>query len=382
MKPYFLHCLPVFILTGGILACVSCKPHADPAKDAAKAKEHDQDAIKVGHNPEGEMVLEVPEAAQKRIGLKLEPLAAASLSPEVKGYGRVLDPAPLAAIVSELVAASLAVENSRRELELAHKRRETETATAQLTAKTSALELERTRTLAKQSNASERALQAAELAAQKDRLTAEVTDAASARAVQAVENTLQRDETALRASQAKLLTGYGRGLMDRKDLPEFATALAAGQMALVRLDVPAGEAVKEPPVGATLVSPSDAGAVIAVQLLGPAGNTDVQTQGQGFLVLTKSGGPRLAPGTMVFGAVQLAGEKESGVTVPRMAILRHEGEAFIYVETKTGEFTRKGIELDHATENGWFIHEGLKPGDKVVVTGAQQLLSEETKEKE
>ena len=62
-----------------------------------------------------------------------------------------------------------------------------------------------------------------------------MTDAASARAVQAAESAMQRDETALRATQSKLLTSYGRALIHRKDLPEFVTALAAGQMALVRL---------------------------------------------------------------------------------------------------------------------------------------------------
>ncbi len=382
MNANFLHRLPLLLLACGILSCASCKQHADPSKEAEKPKEHNKDTIKVGHNQEGETVLEVSEAVQKRIGLKLKSLAAVSFSPEVKAYGRVLDPAPLAALASEYATASLAVENSRHELQLANKRRETDLATAQLTAKTSALELERTKTLAKQSNASERALQASELAAQKDRLAAEVTEATSARAVQAAESAMHRDEVAMRATQAKLLTSYGRELIDRKDLPEFVTALAAGQMALVRLDVPAGETIKEPPVGAKLISPADAGAAIPVQLLGPTGSTDAQTQGQGFLVLTKSGGPRLAPGTMVVGAVQLAGEKESGVTVPRAAIVRHDGEAFIYVETKAGEFTKKQIELEHATENGWFIHEGLKAGDKVVVTGAQQLLSEESKEKD
>lgn len=382
MKANFFNRLPFLLLASGILFCASCKQHGDPAKDAGKAKEHDPDAIKVEHNQEGETVLEVPEAAQRRIGLKLEPLAAASFSPEAKAYGRVLDPAPLAALVSELAATGLAAENSKRELELTRKRSNADSATAKLVAKTSALELERTKTLAQQNNASQRALQAAELAAQKDRLAAEVAEAAGARAVQAAESAVQRDELAARAAQAKLLSTYGRALLERKDLLEFVTALAAGQMALVRLDVPAGEPIKEPPVGATLVSPTDTGAAIPVLLLGPAGSTDAQTQGQGFLVLTKSGGPRLAPGTMVVGAVQLAGEKESGVTVPRAAIVRHEGEAFIYVETKAGEFTKKEIELEHATENGWFIHEGLKPGDKVVVTGAQQLLSEESKGKD
>ena len=96
----------------------------------------------------------------------------------------------------------------------------------------------------------------------------------------------------------------------------------------------------------------------------------------------KSESARLAAGTMLTGFLQLPGEQEHGVTVPRTAIVRHESEAFIYLETKEGEFTKKEIELEHATEKGWFVHEGLKAGEKIVVTGAQQLLSEEGKGKD
>ena len=90
----------------------------------------------------------------------------------------------------------------------------------------------------------------------------------------------------------------------------------------------------------------------------------------------------LRVGGFLNGALQLPGDKETGVTVPRAAIVRHEGEAFIYVATKDGEFTKKEIELEHPTPDGWFVHEGLKPGDKIVVSGAQQLLSEESKGKD
>ncbi len=40
---------------------------------------------------------------------------------------------------------------------------------------------------------------------------------------------------------------------------------------------------------------------------------------------------------------------------------------------------RKEIELERPLDGGWFVHEGLKPGDKVVTAGAQQLFSEEVK---
>ena len=424
MKP-----IRLILIAACLALAVACKPHE--ADHPAEKKEPEK-ASPVSHNDKGETVLKLDAEAVKRVGVKVEPLAAADFSPEAKGFGRVLDPAPLAALVSEIATAHLAVENSRRELELAHKRREgelalaratlklsessvqltkaqgdAELAAAQAAFKASSLELERAKTLAKQNNISERALQAAEaaaakdnvgvatakvggtrasqtaeLAVQKDRLQLALTEATTARAMQAAETAVHRDEVAAGAVRAKLGTAYGRMLLDHENLVQFAQSLVVGQTALVRLDVPAGEPMKEQPTAAHLISPSDAGTVIAAQLLGPTGSTDAQLQGQGFLLLVKPEAARLAPGTLITGFLRLPGEVEHGVTVPRAAIVRHEGEAFIYIATKDGEFTKQEIELEHATPGGWFVHEGLKAGEKIVVSGAQQLLSEESKGKD
>jgi hypothetical protein len=67
------------------------------------------------------------------------------------------------------------------------------------------------------------------------------------------------------------------------------------------------------------------------------------------------------------------------VVVPREALVRHEGEAFLYLQTGDDTFVRKEIELEHPVAKGWFIEKELKPKDNVVVVGAQQLLSEELK---
>ena len=420
-----------FILLAICLSLAACKPHE--AEKAAEKKEPEK-VSPVSHNEKGETVLKLDADAVKRVGVKTEPLAAADFAPEARAFGRVLDPAPLTVLVSELATVQLAYENIARELELVHKRREAdltnartalknsqenipltkaqgdaEIAAAQAAAKATALDLDRTKTLAKQNNASERALQTAETAAakdvsalettkataaraaqaaaaaaQRDQLQLELTDAATQSAVQTAEAAVHSAEVAAFAVRAKIISGYSRALVELPNLPEFAAALNVGKAVLVRLEVPAGETLKESPTGATLLIPGAAGEVLAAELFGPGttGATDAQTQGQGFLVTLKSGHERLRAGMSVTGALQLPGDAEHGVTVPRAAIVRHEGEAFIYLETKAGEFTKKEIELEHATPGGWFVHEGLKAGEKIVITGAQQLLSEESKGKD
>jgi hypothetical protein len=86
----------------------------------------------------------------------------------------------------------------------------------------------------------------------------------------------------------------------------------------------------------------------------------------------------VAVNSAVIAWLSLPGEPEKGVIVPRESVIRHEGEAFVYVQTGGEKFERKEIELEHPLSKGWFVGQ-LKPGTKLVITGAQQLLSEELK---
>ena len=77
-------------------------------------------------------------------------------------------------------------------------------------------------------------------------------------------------------------------------------------------------------------------------------------QAQGFLLLQKSN--PLPPGAAVAAWLSIPGDTESGVSVPREALLRHEGEVFVYVQIGDDTFARKEIELERPTDNGWFVH--------------------------
>src|SRR6202022_2042475 len=89
-------------------------------------------------------VVKLDSRLQQRLHLEVEPLTALTSPAELKGYGRVLDPTPLAGLVTEL-------------------------ATAQAAATASGKEFARLQSLQEDNNASIRALQAAEAAATRDR---------------------------------------------------------------------------------------------------------------------------------------------------------------------------------------------------------------------
>jgi hypothetical protein len=260
-------------------------------------------------------------------------LQAAQAPAEVRGFGRVLDPAPLAALV-------------------------TEGATAQAALQASTKEYERVKTLFSQDqNASARALETAEAAMNKDRV-------------------------ALESVQLRLLVGWGKEIASRTDLQAFVASLAARQAALIRVDLPLGNRPKAPPVGGRVAPVGAPESGIEAQILSPAPATDPQTQTEGYLLLAKA--DSLAPGAALIAFLTVPGPARSGVIVPRDAVLRHEGGTFVYLQ-RDDVFQRQAVTLERPVDNGWFSavgannHSPLQPQEKVVVVGAQQLLSEELK---
>ena len=345
---------------------------------AAEDEKHEEKESRVKHNDAGETVVTLADAGQKRIGLAVKPVAAASLSPEVKGYGRVLDPAPLVTQLAELAAAKAALEASSHEVQQVKMFHETEVVSAENTFKASQQELNRTQVLFKQKNASEKSLQAAETAAKKDQFALQSAKIAAARAVQTAEAAYKRDTIANEAATQRLVAMWGREIASRKDLADVTRALALSEVALVRVDVPLAEHVSGLPQSARL-SQSDSTDIVEASLIGPAPSADPQSQSRGFLFAIESNKLRWPPGTALIGSLSLPGETASGVTVPRSAVVRAGGLPWVFVQTAPDAFTRRAVQTDHATAAGWFVSQGVKAGEKVVTASAQVLLSEELK---
>lgn len=316
---------PALLLALGCVLVGCAKKDAAPADEKKSAEPESR----VKHGTNGEVIVTLDAATQKIMGLQTAPLAATDLAPEVKGFGRVLDPIALSGVVAETAAARATVDASARELG-------------------------RIQTLQKQNNTSLRALEAAEAAA-------------------------LRDQAAAGAARARLLATTGKALGERTDLARLAQALASGESALVRIDLPAGESLKSEPAGARLVPLGENATPIEAKFVGPAPAVDPQTQAQGFLFLVEPNTAHLAPGTAVTGFLKLSGAAQAGVLVPRDAALRFNGMTWIYLQAGAENFSRVEVALASPLADGWFVREGLKPQDKVVTVGAQQLLSEELK---
>jgi hypothetical protein len=320
----------VVVAGGGLLWFEHHGAAGSPFAGAAEAKPVGEEAARprVTRDAKGNMVITLSPETPGTMGVQLTNPATVRMSPEVKGYGQVLDPGPLAALVTDLASAQAAHVASSNELA-------------------------RLKTLAGQGNASARALQAAQAAA-------------------------LRDQFAVQSATDRLALSWGKAVADHEDLLGSIQSLTSLETVLVRIDLPIGQDLKLP-AGARILAPS--GVAAEAEFLGLAPTVDPQMQGRGFLFRIKSNASRLAPGEAVVGYLKVPGEPLEGVVIPREAVVRTEGAGWVYVSANDGgnSFTRTEVALDHPTEAGWFVTKGVAAKDRLAVNGAQELLSIELK---
>lgn len=315
------------------------KREAAPATDepnSAAAETH------VHRGANGETFLQFDAATQKTIGLEVATLMAVKHEPEIKCFGRVIDPAPLAELLIQYRKAQLAFDNSHAELE-------------------------RMKTLRKDNNASERAFQSAEamyLQAQAD----------VGAIMFSIERQFGRNVLEL---LGPMVVPPGTNRKPNQLLGEIGEARNAF---LVRVDVPVSDGLALAAASARISGLSDPALVSPARYFGNVPAVDAQTQTQGTFFLVYTNQARLIPGMAVTAFIAIDGEAHSGVVVPNAAVIRYNGAAWIYRQTGAEEFVRRNIDTNVPLDNGWFVPNGLAAGDKVVVVGAQLILSEEMSE--
>lgn len=257
-------------------------------------------------------------------GISVAPVGSAQHSPETTGHGRVLDSGAFLNARAEVAAAQATADGSQREflrVKLLHDQGEN----------------------------------------------------ASAQAVETAESAALRDRAQLAAAQARLQAAWG-AILAGNNAEATLRLLGSGGAALVRIDLPAGDTT---PVGnRARVSPlTGEPAWKEVEILGPAVATDSQFQGRGWIALWRDQPP--ATGTALRATVPSGAAAQSVIVVPKKAIVYYQGGACLYTPTANGGFERRLVTLGPVIEAGVIVSDGLAATDKIVVSGAQQLLATE-----
>lgn len=270
-------------------------------------------------------VVEMPAETQRKLGLTTQVLAAAYHAGSVSGFGRVLDPTPLATLDADIAMAAAAAQASRAEAA-------------------------RTRSLA----------------AADATVSARVAEAAAAQA--------RADDIKLVLLRRRLGLEWGPAFMTMTEARRSALVgqLASGRAALVRIDAAAGLTGART---ATLDLGPDGKAI--AQILGPARTGDPRLLSNGLIGLVS--GPAAARlGTGISVPVSIpSGGGGGGVLVPRSALIRAGGVTFAYVRKDQTHFERRDVRGGATEVAGMFAAGGFRPGEAVVVSGAAALFAAE-----
>lgn len=284
------------------------------------------------------VVLEPGMAAQN--GIQVETPETVEYRPQMNAYGIILDPQPLidlrirfATLKGQLEGIRAAESASRREYGRLD------------------------RLARKKGNVSEKAAEAGKVVWKAD------------------EGRLEAARDTLKGLREKARIRWGRvlGRWVLKAAPKSLSGLMSGDEALLLVTFPSGEDPRTPPAQVSVLVDSD-NPKLQAQIVSSAPKLDSAVQGATYFYSMPSRNVRI--GMRLSVGVPLTGKSLRGVIVPSAAAVWYEGKVWIYVEEASGHFRRTEIPVSTPAPNGWFIT-GLGPNPRLVVQGAQLLLSQE-----
>lgn len=263
---------------------------------------------------------------QQHLGVAVAPLAPAKRADEIDAFAKVLDPGPLAQIVSDLATAEAASAASRAE-----------------------------------------AARAKALHASGEGVSAKDAEAAIAQArADALKVELLRRQIGLQWGP-----GIARMTPARRD--RLVAALAKGSAALVHVDTHNNDGQ----AGAKFVRIDIGDSAVRGAVIGPARAAEPRLQSSGLIVEVDGPSAILLSVGLTQSAHIESSNPRSGVILPRAALIRFRASQWAYVQTGPTTFERRLVQNPAPEEDGFFVASGFTEGQRVVVQGAAALFAAE-----
>lgn len=311
---------------GALVTLAIVRGGAKDADDEGAAK-GEKPAQRVS-NVNGETVVTIDAATASQNNIQTTPVAAAQRSSATSSYATAVDVKDLVDARNQLGVARAQEAQSRARLAAAD------------------AELARVKVLhADNRNVSDRVLQEAEASVNAERAGLEAAQAAS------------------RAASGGIEQRWGSAIVP------FIDDLISNRRVLVQVVSDA-----QPPQRITV---STGQTSVPATYVSPAVRSDPHIQGRSWFYVAPGGS--IVPG-MALDANVTQGATQQGVIVPRDAIVWSAGRSWVYAERAPNQFARLAVDASVPMGDGYFVST-ITPGQKVVTSGAQQLLSEEAKPK-
>jgi hypothetical protein len=151
--------------------------------------------------------------------------------------------------------------------------------------------------------------------------------------------------------------------------------LVSRRQVLLLISLRAGDTLPEHTDVIYVGRDGDRARYVRADLVSPAPATDPAFQGETWFFRADAGTFR--SGMHVDAAIPAGEAATRGVSVPVDAIVWQGGSPSVYVQLDDERFVRRILSTYSESGNTWFVSGALQPGERIVVTGAQMLLSEE-----
>lgn len=152
-------------------------------------------------------------------------------------------------------------------------------------------------------------------------------------------------------------------------------AFLSGRKTLLHITLPVNKQLADDTQNIYVEATGNRSSATKAELISAAPQTDTTAQGESYFFQTDS--KHIRTGMRVAAWIPEQGENQSGVVIPKSALVWYMDQAFVYIKTAEEQFSRRAIEQYSATTGGYFIDNGINVGEQLVVTGGQMLLSEE-----
>ena len=152
-------------------------------------------------------------------------------------------------------------------------------------------------------------------------------------------------------------------------------ALIDGESVLVHAVMPIGEALPGDLTDVRLSTARGATGERPASYVSAAPYTDPLIQGESHFFRADASG--LRAGMRIILHLPLGTAPRRGVIVPDSAVVWALGQSWAYLALDDEHFARIHVATDIERPGGWFVADGIAPGERIVVTGAQTLYAEE-----
>ena len=271
-------------------------------------------------------LLDVSPEAQSRLGVQTQALTAQRRSVQVAAFAKVLDPGPLSQLESDLDTAAAAAAASGAE-------------------------------------------------AARARVLSPGNSAMAAKDAEAAISQARQDQAKLALLRRQIGLQWGPGLAALSDARRQALvkALSEGRAALVQVDTPdsAGQA------GARAVEIDIGQDTVHAPVIGPSRNAEPRLQSSGLIALVTGKDAVLFSIGLTQSARINQPSSQTGVLLPRAALVRYEGSDWVYVRRGPGQFERRQVQSPTPEKDGDFVAQGFQPGEVVAVQGVAALFAAE-----